>query len=602
MCGIAGVLVRGDGAAIDPGLIETIRDAQRHRGPDDSGLWISSDARIGLGHRRLSIVDLSPLGRQPMASEDGRFHLVFNGEIYNFRELRRELEGLGHRFRSQSDTEVLLHGYREWKLGLLDRLRGMFAFAIHDAHTDEILLARDPLGIKPCYVAEEPGRVGFASEVQALRGVFDDGGIDPEAVIAYLVWGSIGAPRTLYRGIRALPPGSYLRIRQGRVEPPTPYWRLEDELGNSEPMAPEKAASVIREALEDSVRHHLVADVPVGSFLSGGVDSSALVGLMSEVHDASIDTITLAFDVADLDESPLARQAAQAYGSRHHEIPIRIEEVQGRILDAVHALDQPSVDGVNTFFVSEAATRAGLKVAVSGVGGDELFGGYESFARIPQMRRLHDHAARLPGLRALGAAGSRATARLPGMRPAAKLARVLDLAGDYAGAYLAERGVFSGEEARSLLVPEVAECVADYDARRELASRVDLARLPEEERVSALEFLQYLQMQLLRDTDVMAMRHSLEVRTPLVDRELFRAVARVPALLRRQGPAKRWLREAPRPQVPAAIWQRRKQGFTLPFEQWLQDGALRVQPGSQGWLREDAVTSMVAGFRAGRVH
>ena len=537
-----------------------------------------------------------------MASEDGRFQLVFNGEIYNFRELRKELEACGHRFRSHSDTEVLLHGYRQWEIGLLDRLRGMFAFAIHDEERGETLLARDPLGIKPCYVAETESQVGFASEVQALRAVLDDGGIDPEAVASYLMWGSIAAPRTLYRGIRALPPGSYQRIRRGIVDPPTCYWKLEDELGRSESLSEEDAASLLREALRDSIRHHLVADVPVGSFLSGGVDSSALVGLMSEVHDASIDTVTLAFDVAELDESSLARQAAELYGSRHHEIPIRIAEVRDRIADAVHALDQPSVDGVNTYFVSEAAARAGLKVAVSGVGGDELFGGYASFSRIPQMRRLHDRSTWLPGLRPLAAAGAFAAARLPGMRYASKLGRVLQLAGDTAGAYVAERGIFSSAEAQSLLAPDFAEAVAACDPRNELASRVDLDGLPEEERVCALEFRQYLQMQLLRDTDVMAMRHSLEVRTPLVDRELFCAAARVPALLRRQGPAKRWLREAPRLPVPAAIWQRRKQGFTLPFDDWLRDGALRVSASGHDWLRPEALSRVEEGFRAGRVH
>jgi len=602
MCGIAGVVVHGDGAPVEPALIERMRDVQRHRGPDDAGLWISPDARVGLGHRRLSIVDLSPLGRQPMASEDGRFQLVFNGEIYNYRELRRELEACGHRFRSHSDSEVLLHGYRQWELGLLDRLRGMFAFAIHDEERRETLLARDPLGIKPCYVAEVEGRVGFASEVQALRAVFDDGGIDREAVASYLMWGSIAAPRTLYRGIRALPPGSFQRIRRGSVEPPTCYWRLEDELGKPESMSPEEAASLLQEALRDSIRHHLVADVPVGSFLSGGVDSSALVGLMSEVHDASIDTVTLAFDTAELDESSLARQAAELYGSRHHEIPIRIEDVRERIVDAVRALDQPSVDGVNTFFVSEAAARAGLKVAVSGVGGDELFGGYASFSRIPQMRRLHDRTNWLPGLRSLTAAGAFAAGRLPGMRYASKLGRVLELAGDTAGAYVAERGIFSDAEARSLLAPDFAEAVTACDPRHELGSRVDLEGLPEDERVCALEFRQYLQMQLLRDTDVMAMRHSLEVRTPLVDRELFRAAARVPALLRRQGPAKRWLREAPRLPVPAAIWQRPKQGFTLPFDEWLRDGALRVSSSGHDWLRPDALSRVEEGFRSGRIH
>jgi len=602
MCGIAGILVMEGGSRVEERELLQLRDEQRHRGPDDAGLWISPDGRIGFGHRRLSIVDLSPLGHQPMATPDGRLRVVYNGEIYNFPKLRSELEGLGHAFVSSSDTEVLLHGYREWGLGLLDRLRGMYAFALHDADRRETLLARDPLGIKPLYVAQHRGRIAFASEVQPLRRVVGSGGIDPEGLAVYLLWGSIAAPRTLYRRIRALPPGSWMRVTDRGTQGPVVYYRLEQELGRSEAMSREEAGSYLREALVDSVRHHLMADVPVGAFLSGGVDSSALVGLLAEVHDAPICTVTLAFDVPELDESRLARGAARLYGTDHHEIPIGIGEVRERMGDAVRALDRPSIDGPNTFFVSEAAVKAGLKVAVSGVGGDELFGGYASFARVPRICRTHARLRAIPGLSAaLGPMGRRFGERLPRTRMGSKLALALAYGGDETGAYFAERGLFAPWEVRELLAPEIAEVVEACDPRKELALRMPLAELPAEERVSALEMCQYLQAQLLRDADAVSMRSSLEVRTPLVDRELLRAAARVPASLRREGPAKRRLREAPLPPVPPLLWQRGKQGFTLPFESWLRSGGIPTVLPEHPWLVPGAVRQVAEDFSKRRV-
>jgi asparagine synthase (glutamine-hydrolysing) len=602
MCGIAGIVAYRDGAPVAKADVESLRDEQRHRGPDDAGSWTSADGRVGFGHRRLAIVDLSPLGHQPMLTDDGRFVITFNGEIYNFSELRRELGRVGHRFRSTSDTEVLLHGYREWGLALLDRLRGMYAFALYDAERRETLLARDPLGIKPLYIADDGRRLAFASEVQALRRVLGDGGLDAEGLASFLSWGSIVAPRTLYRGIRALPPASWLRIREAVVEGPVRYWRFEDEFGRAGPASADEAAEALRAALLDSVRHHMVSDVPVGAFLSGGVDSSALVGLMSEVLPVAVRSVTLSLDVAELDESRLAHAAAELYRTDHCDVPIRIEEVRGRIADAVRALDQPSIDGINTFFVSEAAAKTGLKVAVSGVGGDELFGGYLSFERVPRIRRFHERLCRWPGGAALATAGGRALAQLASGRTTSKLGRALEFGGDDAGAYFAERGLFTPAEVRALLVPEIAEAVDACDPIAELRARVDPAALPEDERVCALEFRQYLEMQLLRDTDAMAMRHSLEVRTPLVDRDLLRAVARIPAALRRAGPAKRALRDAPRPPVPPALWQRRKQGFTLPFERWLRTGAIPFAVADHPWLRAGGVRSVVEDFRRGRVH
>lgn len=600
MCGIAGVIsVRGDGRADEAELL-ALRDAQAHRGPDDAGLWLEPNGRAGLAHRRLSIIDLSAAGHQPMASADGRLQIVFNGEIYNFRALREELETAGHSFRSDSDTEVLLAGYREWGVALLDRLRGMFAFAIYDAERRETFLARDPLGIKPLYWADDGRRVLFASEVQALRKVLaDDGGIDVEGLSLCLAWGSIPAPRTLYRAIRALPAGSWLRIADARIEGPTAYWRLQDAFGRDTPCSEDEAAEQLREALIDTARAHLVADVPVGAFLSGGVDSSALVGLLS-AEQANLRTVNLAFDVADLDESALARQAAELYGADHREIPTGIDNIRERMPDAIRALDQPSIDGVNTYFVSEAAVAAGLKVAVSGVGGDELFGGYSTFDRVPRIRSWHRRFTSVPGASAVATPLASAIERLPGGRVTSRMAAALRYAGDAAGAYFTERGVFRPHEIRALLAPELADAV--IDPVTELRERLAVDELPEAERVSGLELGQYMLAQLLRDSDAVSMRHALEVRTPLVDRVLLERVCRVPPQLRRAGPAKKHLRQAPQPPVPDALWNRQKQGFTLPFDDWLRSGGVALHLPRHDLLRSDAVDKLEAQFRAGRVH
>ncbi len=610
MCGIAGMVALSAGDRLDAAVVRRMCDLQVHRGPDDSGLWASSDGRVVLGHRRLSIIDLSASGRQPMETADGRFRVVFNGEIYNFAALRAELEQAGHVFRSTSDTEVILHGYREWGRGLLDRLGGMFAFALHDVQQDELLLARDPLGIKPLYWGLEAGdmdgrgsrRLAFASEVQALRKVMPSGGTDPEAVAHYLMWGSIAPPRTLYRRFRALAPGHYLVVRRGDFKNPEPYFQLVDYVGQVEPMDRMEALAYARGALRDSVERHLVADVEVGAFLSGGVDSSALVGLASEFHDSPITTVNMSFGDHPLDEAPLAEEAARLYGTRHHRVPIELDDARDRIRDAVLALDQPSVDGVNVYFVSEAAVRAGLKVALSGVGGDELFAGYASFQMIPSILDIHEKLSRIPGLSALRrplAAGLRATSRRTSVH---NYALALEYGDTYTGAYFAQRGLDAPSHVRGLLAKDCRDAVLGCPPVTELDARVASLDVPVEERISLLELQQYMGVQLLRDADVMSMSHSLEVRTPLVDRELVCALFRIPAEHRHAGPAKLLLREAPARPVPDALWARTKQGFTMPFEDWLRSGELPVALPKHPIFDGDALRVVERDFRAGRTH
>ena len=601
MCGIAGIVRYRDGAPVAKQDVESLRDEQRHRGPDDAGLWTSADGRVGFGHRRLAIVDLSPLGHQPMLSDDGRFAITFNGEIYNFRELRRELEARGHAL--PLDQRHRGPAARLPRVGPLParppardvRLRPLRRRAARDAAR-----ARSDGDQAPLRRRRRAAALRSPPRSRPLRRVADDGGLDPEGLASFLLWGSIAAPRTLYRGIRALPPASWLRIRDGVVEAPVAYWRLEDELARPGPAGPEDAGEALRAALLDSVRQHMVADVPVGAFLSGGVDSSALVGLMSEVLPE-----TGAHRHALARRARARRIAAgrRGRGALPHRSPRRADPHRGgaRARGGCGARARPAVD-----------RRDQHVLRLRGGGEDRPQGGGLRRGRRRALRRLPElragSADPAPARRARALAGRRRARRLgrararaavcTGRRPRSSRARCGSGATTPAPTS-PSAGSSRSREVRELLAPELAEAVQACDPIAELRARVRPDELPEDERVCALEFRQYLQMQLLRDTDAMAMRHSLEVRTPLVDRELLRAAVRVPAALRRAGPAKRRLREAPRPPVPAALWQRRKQGFTLPFDRWLRTGGIPLKLPEHAWLRPAAVERLRRGVSRG---
>ena len=601
MCGIAGILALQDGSPIQRETLLRLRDTQTHRGPDDFGDWIDSNGRTGLAHRRLSIIDLTPSGHQPMHTPDGDLHIVFNGEIYNFEALKRELEEAGHAFKSTSDTEVLLHGYREWKLDLLPRLRGMFAFAIHDSKEKTTLLARDPLGIKPLYFGEANRHFFFASEIQAIRAVADVGGTDPEAVAAYLHWGYIPPPRTIYRRVRSLQAGHYMQIRGGSASAARPYYSMRDDLGKAEQMDAIEAQEHIRESLLDSIRCHMVADVEVGAFLSGGVDSSSLVGLMSEVHSGPVSTVNLSFDVPEYDEGDLAASAAQFYGTRHHRSNVRIESVREKIMESVQALDQPSIDGPNVYIVAKAAVDAGLKVAVAGVGGDELFAGYSTFENVPRVWRLNQRLDSIPGAGGIIRSTASLLNLLPRNHRRSTLYRSVVYGGGTSAAYAATRALFTTRDVRSLLAPDYKSLAEIANPVKELDTGIDPNSLPSDEQVSFLEVQRYLQMQLLRDADVMSMRHSLEVRTPLVDHVLIRELFRVPPQFRQAGPAKKALRNSVHPELPELYWKRKKKGFTLPFEEWIRNRDLSLEIPDHPILDSSAVASLDRDFRNSRV-
>ena len=580
MCGVNGVYAYRDTAApIDRDALMVTRDHMAKRGPDGAGAWISEDERIGLGHRRLSIIDLSQAGAQPMTSADGRLVVTFNGEIYNHLELRARLEAKGRRFRSRTDTEVLLHLYAEMGEAMVGELRGMFAFALWDAERRRLLLARDPYGIKPLYYADDGRSFQFASSVKALvAGGQVSREPDAAGVVGFYIFGSVPEPFTIYRSISALPAGATMTVDAEGASEPRRYFSIPHVLREAETGAPERPSGELdewfRDALLDSVRHHLVADVPVGAFLSAGVDSGALVGLMRDLGQAEIRTITLEFEEfsgAGADEAPHAERLAGHYDTNHTTRRIGASEFKRDLPHIIAAMDQPSVDGINSWFVAKAASELGLKVAVSGIGGDELLGGYSTFSSLPRCVKWLGPASRLAGR---GAAFGLAVgaARKLGVRMHPKAAGLLAYGGSAAGAYLLHRGLY--------LPPELGGVLADAELVRDGLARLDplehiaaaLRGGPKSSfgEVAALESSFYLRNQLLRDADWAGMAHSLEIRTPLVDSRLLRRVA--PLLARSDRPSgKSLLARAPKRPLPAEIVNRPKTGFGIPIRAWARE-------------------------------
>ena len=580
MCGIAAAMDR-TGHGVDTGALGRTGEQMARRGPDGHGLWASHDGRAALAHRRLSIIDLTAGGAQPMHSADGALSVAFNGEIYNYRALRERLEADGACFASHSDTEVLLHLYVRHGARLVEHLRGMFAFALWDETRGGMLLARDPYGIKPLYVADDGRALRAASQVKALlAGGGVDTSPDPAGHAGFFLWGSVPEPHTLYRGIRALPAGHTLWADAGPPRAPEPYACVSDAFRAGRTARP----ADLREALLDSVRAHLVADVPVGVFLSAGRDSATLAALAAEVG-GTLRTVTLGFEEfrgTPDDEVPLAEAVARHVGADHRTVWTTRRDFADARADVLAAMDQPSLDGVNTYFVSRAAARAGLKVALSGVGGDELFGGYPSFREIPRLVR-----AMRPVPAALGRAARVAAAPLLRRVASPKAAGLAEYGGSWGGAYLLRRALFMPYELDAVMGPDMAR--AGLAALQPLAA-LDAAAAgqpTDHARVAAMESTAYMRNQLLRDADWASMAHGLEIRTPLVDWALLRAlapdVAQCPARV-----SKAALADTPRPSLPAAILSRPKTGFSVPVREWLagEAGAASAERGLRGWARD----------------
>ena len=598
MCGICGFAYAATSAAAER-AVRRMAAAMVHRGPDEDGFLVNEPRSPGvaLGMRRLSIIDLAG-GHQPVWNERRDVAVVFNGELYNYQELRERLGLAGHRFATKSDTEILVHGWEEWGEDLLNELRGMFTVALldlrkHFATVPVLFLARDPLGIKPLYYTQTEQGFAFASEVRALLAL--DGvarKLSADALTSYLLFGSVSEPVTLIESVFSLPPGHrlVLHMPERRRSPRArPWWDPTRSSAARDPMRPRDFASAsarVRTMLEDSVRAHLIADVPVGLFLSSGLDSSAIAALAGRAQHG-IQSFTLTFPDTDYDEGPLAKLVAARTGTNHTEVPLHGGDMLARLGEAVSALDQPTMDGINTYFVSWAARQVGLKVALSGLGGDELFAGYGTFADTPKLERLESVARFIPGtLRRMSA---------PLVTSLLARGSTLDAARKAGDAWIKPNALPHPYFFTRLLFPP-SDVSKLTDARYRNSSVASdgatldptwlgwLERTADQAQsvgpiagVSWLEMRTYMASTLLHDTDSVSMARSLEVRVPFLDTPLVEFVGTLPDEARVQpGVSKALLRNALAGMIPPEILHQKKRTFTLPWEHWLRNG-LRQQ-------------------------
>jgi asparagine synthase (glutamine-hydrolysing) len=560
MCGIAALFAYAGGAGpVRRDEIEAINARMIPRGPDDGNVWVADDGRIALAARRLAIIDLTPEGAQPLRGVEGDTTIVFNGEIYNHRELRARLERRGARFHSRSDTEVILQMYRHYGAGCVELLRGMFAFAIWDEREQRLFVARDSYGIKPLYFADDGKTFRCASTVKALLA----GGAIPRtrdaaAVAGFLMLGSVPEPLTIVKDIRAVEAGTCFFVDGNGRHEARRYFSIarvfrhaRDKKTIANLTTPE---ILLREMVTESIDQHLVSDVPIGVFLSAGIDSATLTALAASRSTEPLRTITILFDAfrdREFNESADAAAFAESIGSPHTTRVVTRDEFLADLPKIFDAMDQPTIDGVNTWFISKATAEQGLKVALSGIGGDELFGSYPAFARVPKIRRLASIASRIP----FGTRAAQALLAFRSRNP--KTHAVPRLGVTVEGAYLLTRGLF---------LPEEIDAGA-FDVLAHIGRALDADPTTDFGRVATLEASFYLRNQLLRDTDWASMAHSVEVRTPLIGGWLLRQIA--PVLLTYGARCKDYFAASPERPLPRAITDRPKTGFQTPLREWL---------------------------------
>lgn len=581
MCGIAGIITTQSDIDVANHVTRSIASL-RHRGPDGDGLLVRrySDGAAGLAHTRLSILDLSSAGAQPMQSSDQRHWITYNGEVYNFQDLRRDLSRELSHFRSESDTEVVLEALAAWGVEALARLRGMFGLGVWNESTKTLTLARDQFGIKPIYYASTGTTFVFASELRTILGT----GLVPRALSSrglnsYLRTGSVEAPDTIIEGVYSLRPGQYLQValRGGlKVHEPAFYKHTPSRKQAYEFTSRAQALETLRDTLVDSVRRHRVSDVPLGVFLSGGIDSSALVALLKRAQADRPKTFSVVFAEQQFSERTHARVVSEHFGTDHQEILLTEQGMLSQLPDALSALDQPTSDGVNTYVISKAVREAGVTVALSGLGGDELFAGYPSFRRSELLAKFRV----VPRFLRQGASGVGRTF-LNGTVQRTKLWDMLGSDASPAEAYAVSRRMFSREETRRLgcAVEQVPVDHPDSDFGDTINA------------VSRLELQGYMANTLLRDADVMSMAHALEIRVPFVDCEVVDLVLGMPGRWKvSPDRPKALLLDALEGMLPESIWNRPKMGFSLPFERWMRSA---LQPEMEHTFREDGTWKSV---------
>lgn len=612
MCGIFGIV--GHNASVSSDLLERATKSLAHRGPDDSGTIILRDTaregiEIGLGNRRLAILDLSPLGHQPMNDPATGNWIVYNGEVYNFREVRDTLERAGLHFSSSCDTEVILKAYGYWGEKCVQQFRGMFAFTIWDAQRHRLFVARDPMGIKPLYYHHSDRYFIFSSEVRTLLGTgLVPHNIDPAGVVNYLTFGSLYDPATLVEGVSSLPPGCYLTWQEGSVKQ-VQYWDLVDseradtcsQVGDPNGSKRDELEVRVAEMLDESVRMQLVSDVPVGVFLSGGIDSSSLVGILNR-NGVRPSTFSIVFREADYSEAEYSRAIAQHFRTDHHEITVSQQDFFAAIAPAIHAMDLPTIDGINTYFVSERTRSAGVKVALSGLGGDEIFAGYSSFRTVPRMESFANIWQRVPGAFRSPLSNLFATVASPSDQNR-KLSALGRNGRRVVHPYFLSRMLFTPEQQNELLPGMMNNSAASSRADRSLNESLSRAQsLDPVNRVSYLEARCYMLNTLLRDSDFMSMAHGLEVRVPLIDHQLAQRILALPGSWKLDPRTpKPMLVRALGGQLPDNIVHRPKRGFTLPFEHWLRDAMRPVIETSLSKIGDGALGALIDERAAHRV-
>jgi asparagine synthase (glutamine-hydrolysing) len=605
MCGIVGIVHTDRQRPVLPEQIGDMCRAVSHRGPDDQGVWLGEGA--GLGHRRLAIIDLSPTGHQPMSNEDGSVWTILNGEIYNFQELREDLVRRGHTFRSRSDTEVIVHLYEDRGPAFVEALHGMFAIAVWDARRRRLVLARDRVGKKPIKYALTDDALYFASELKALRGAGVPLHVVPEDVDAYLTFGYVPSPRTGFRGIAKLPPAHRLVWENGRVTLDR-YWSL--DFRNKRDRAPEEWRSEVRAAVKRAVERRLISEVPLGAFLSGGVDSSIVVACMAQASSKPVETFSVGFESESYNELPYAREIAERFATNHHEFVLRPDSAA--LLPRLAAqFEEPYADAsaLPSFLLAEE-TRRFVTVALNGDGGDEGFAGYTRYARASAL------SSRLAWLRRLGirpllsAAASAANGQLP-----SPLASRLDGLVQLSDARLGMRyawicRLFSEREKRAMTAPGFVT-PAPLPTESFAALVDDPAGGAEAlDRMLRADALQYLPDDLCVKMDIATMAHGLEARSPLLDHEVLELAASIPASTKAPpGALKHLLKESFRDMLPASVLSRRKKGFSLPLDEWFRGPLLAMTrdllaaPGAgvHDYLRPDALRRLIDAHAKGTV-